>query len=101
MLMLRLRQFSYGCWLAACFSPKVSKNFSIRQSLRSVAFRKSAFRRRNSWVRLSAGVETICGALLILGFLTRPAAILLLVDSSIAILSTKIPILPGYGFWGF
>src|SRR5207245_3129847 len=47
------------------------------------------------------GVETICGALIILGFLTRPAAILLLIDSSIAILSTKIPILLGYGFWGF
>jgi uncharacterized membrane protein YphA (DoxX/SURF4 family) len=50
---------------------------------------------------LVGGVETICGALLILGFLTRLAAILLLIDISIAILSTKIPILLGYGFWGF
>lgn len=47
------------------------------------------------------GAETICGALIILGWLTRPAALVLLADSSVAILSTKIPILLGQGFWGF
>jgi len=47
------------------------------------------------------GVETICGVLLILGLLTRFAAILLLIDISVAILSTKIPIFLGEGFWGF
>ena len=48
-----------------------------------------------------AGVETICGALIILGLVTRLAAIALLIDSSVAILSTKIPILLGHGFWSF
>ena len=47
------------------------------------------------------GVEVICGALVILGLLTRLAAILLLINISVAILSTKIPVLLGYGFWGF
>ena len=47
------------------------------------------------------GVEIICGALLIIGFLTRLAAIRLIIDISVAILSTKLPILLGHGFWGF
>jgi putative oxidoreductase len=50
---------------------------------------------------LVAGVETICGALIILGLLTRLAAIPLLANISVAIVSTKIPILLGSGFWGF
>src|SRR5207248_7024850 len=41
--------------------------------------------------------ELVCGALLIIGFLTRLAAI----DVSVAIVSTKIPVLLGHGFWGF
>jgi putative oxidoreductase len=48
-----------------------------------------------------AGVETICGAMLIIGLLTRLAAIPLLIDISVAILSTKIPILLGRDFLGF
>ena len=47
------------------------------------------------------GVEVLCGALVILGLLTRLASILLLIDIGVAIVSTKIPILLGHGFWGF
>jgi putative oxidoreductase len=47
------------------------------------------------------GVETICGALVLVGLLTRLAAIPLLINISVAILSTKIPILLGHGFWTF
>ena len=47
------------------------------------------------------GCEVICGALLIVGFLTRVAAIVLLIDISVAIVSTKIPMLLGHGFWRF
>lgn len=46
-------------------------------------------------------VEIVAGALLLLGLLTRPAAFVLLVDISVAILSTKVPILLGHGFWLF
>lgn len=45
--------------------------------------------------------ETICGALLIVGLLTRAAAAVLLVDISVAIVSTKMPILLGHGFGPF
>jgi putative oxidoreductase len=57
-------------------------------------------------------VEIVCGALIILGFLTRLAAVPLIVLMVVAIVSTKIPILTGhdlaifhvpklsrYGFW--
>jgi putative oxidoreductase len=46
-------------------------------------------------------VEIVCGGLLILGLLTRLAAIPLLIDISVAIVSTKVPILLGHGFWLF
>ena len=50
---------------------------------------------------LVGGVEIVCGAFLIIGLLTRLVSILLLIDISVAIVSTKIPILLGHGFWGF
>ena len=45
--------------------------------------------------------EIVCGALLILGLLTRLAAIPMIINISVAIVSTKIPILLGHGFWMF
>src|ERR1700733_1085301 len=44
-------------------------------------------------------VEIVCGSLLILGLLTRPAAIPLLIDISVAIFTTKIPMAAKSGFW--
>jgi len=46
-------------------------------------------------------VEIVCGALILLGWLTRLAALPLLINISVAILSTKIPILLGHDFWCF
>jgi putative oxidoreductase len=46
-------------------------------------------------------VEIVCGALILIGLLTRLAAIPLIIDMLVAILSTKLPILLGSGFWGF
>jgi putative oxidoreductase len=46
-------------------------------------------------------VEIVCSALILIGLLTRLAAIPLIIDMLVAILSTKIPILLGHGFWGF
>ena len=45
--------------------------------------------------------EIACGTLLILGLLTRLAAIPMIINISVAIVSTKIPILLGHGFWMF
>jgi putative oxidoreductase len=47
------------------------------------------------------GIEIVCGVLVVAGLFTRWASILLLIDISVAILSTKIPILLGHGFWMF
>jgi len=46
-------------------------------------------------------VETVCGALIILGLFTRLAAIPLIVIMIVAIVSTKIPILLGHDVWLF
>lgn len=46
-------------------------------------------------------VETVCGALIILGLFTRLAAAPLIVIMIVAIVSTKIPILLGHDFWIF
>jgi putative oxidoreductase len=46
-------------------------------------------------------VEIVCGSLIILGFLTRLAAIPLIINMCVALISTKIPILLGHGFWRF
>ena len=46
-------------------------------------------------------VETVCGLLIILGLLTRLAAIPLIINVCVALISTKLPILLGHGFWRF
>lgn len=50
---------------------------------------------------LVAMVEIVCGTLVLIGLFTRLAAFLLLIDISVAIISTKIPIWLGHGYWRF
>jgi len=47
------------------------------------------------------GVEVVCGALVLVGLLTRLATVPLIVTMGVALVSTKLPILVGQGFWGF
>jgi putative oxidoreductase len=44
-------------------------------------------------------VETICGAMLILGLFTRLAALPLVIDMVVAMLETKFPLWLEHGFW--
>jgi putative oxidoreductase len=44
-------------------------------------------------------VEIVCGVLLLLGLLTRLAAIPLIIDIAVAIVTTKLPLLAKSGFW--
>lgn len=44
-------------------------------------------------------VEIVCGFLLLIGLFTRVASFFLLIDISVAIASTKIPLLLRSGFW--
>jgi len=48
-----------------------------------------------------ATVEVGCGVLVLLGLLTRLAAVPLLIDMVVALSSTKLPILLGRGVFGF
>lgn len=52
-------------------------------------------------VPLDEALEIFCGALFLIGFLTRTTAIPMLVDIVVAIVSTNIPILSERGFWIF
>lgn len=45
-------------------------------------------------------VEIVCGALLLIGLLTRLAAVPLLIDILVALYSTKIATFSKNGFWG-
>ena len=46
-------------------------------------------------------VELVCAALILAGFLTRLAAIPLIIDMLVALASTKVPILIGHGYYLF
>jgi putative oxidoreductase len=45
--------------------------------------------------------EILCGALLLIGLLTRPASLVMIISMLVAIWTTKIPILVSKGFWTF
>jgi uncharacterized membrane protein YphA (DoxX/SURF4 family) len=48
-----------------------------------------------------ASVEVIGGIMLVLGLSTRLAALALFINISVAIFTTKIPVLLGHGYFGF
>ena len=77
--------------------PKVS----LRGDLGAGRFAKIGIPESDMMGPFVGGIEIVCGALLIIGLLTRLAAILLLIDISVAIVSTKISILLGPRFLGF
>jgi putative oxidoreductase len=50
-------------------------------------------------LHLSAGAEIICGALLVIGLFTRLSTIPLIINISVAIISTKVMMFVQKGFW--
>jgi putative oxidoreductase len=44
-------------------------------------------------------VEIVCGSLVLVGLVTRLAAVPLIIDILVAIMTTKVPILLAKGFW--
>jgi len=64
-------------------------------------FAKMGFTDPVFWGNFVGVFEIVCGAAILVGFLTRAAAIAMLVDMSVSILITKIPILFGHGILGF
>jgi putative oxidoreductase len=47
------------------------------------------------------GCEIACGVLVIIGLHTRLASVVLLINITVAIISTKLPVLLGHEVWGF
>lgn len=64
-------------------------------------FDKIGFTNPDFWGYFVGVFEIVCGAAILIGFLTRAAALAMLVDMTVSILITKIPILLGHGIWGF
>jgi putative oxidoreductase len=62
-------------------------------------FEKIGFENAEFLAYFVAGFEIVCGALILIGFLTRLAAIPLLTIMATALTTTKIPILLNEGFW--
>jgi uncharacterized membrane protein YphA (DoxX/SURF4 family) len=62
-------------------------------------FAQIGFSHPGFWADFTAGWEITAGLLLLLGFLTRLAAIPLLIIMGVAFYSTKVPLLLHKGFW--
>lgn len=64
-------------------------------------FAKIGFSKPAFWAYFTASFEIVCGILILLGLLTRLAAIPLLIIMVTAFVTTKIPVLTEKGFWSF
>lgn len=62
-------------------------------------FEKIGFPNPAFWAHVTGSLEIICGGLLLLGLLTRLAAIPLLIIMMVAFVTTKYPLLMSKGFW--
>lgn len=64
-------------------------------------FTKIGFSNASFWAYFTGSFEIVCGMLILTGFLTRLAAIPLLIIMLVAFITTKMPILMQKGFWPF
>jgi len=64
-------------------------------------FAKIGFVHPAFWAYFTGAFEVVCGILILIGLLTRLAAIPLLIIMLVAFITTKIPVLTGKGFWPF
>lgn len=77
------------------------QKFITPQATGAGRFAAIGFQHPQFWAAFVGVFEIACGILLLLGLLTRLAAIPLLIDMIVAFITTKIPILMGKGFWSF
>jgi putative oxidoreductase len=82
------------------FSSEGAQKFLFPAALGVGRFEKIGIPAPHFFAPFVGVVEIVCGLLVIAGFLTRVAAIPLLVDISVAIATTKVPMLAKAGFWG-
>jgi len=53
------------------------------------------------WAYFTGAVEMFCGTLVLIGLLTRPASIPLLIIMGTALFTTKLPVIETRGIWTF
>src|SRR5438067_9405995 len=77
------------------------QKFLFRQALGVGRFMKIGIPWPHVMAPFVGVVEIVCGTLILLGLLTRLAAIALLIEIGVAIISTKLPILLGHDLGRF
>ena len=87
--------------VGAVFLSEGIQKFLFPDALGVGRFAKIGITHPEIMASLVGAFEIGCGTLLILGLLTRLAAIPMIINISVAILSTKIPMLLGHGIWMF
>ena len=75
------------------------QKFIFPGSLGAARFEKIGFENPEFLAAFVASFEMACGALILIGFSVRMAAITLFIIMATAIVTTKIPILVEEGFW--
>lgn len=81
------------------FLSEGTQRFLFPAALGVGRFAKTGFPAPQFFAPFVGVVEIVCGAMLIIGLLTRLASIPLLIDILVAIATTKIPMLLTVGFW--
>jgi uncharacterized membrane protein YphA (DoxX/SURF4 family) len=64
-------------------------------------FAKIGFSNSSFWAYFTGSFEIVCGILVVIGMLTRMAAIPLLIIMLVAFITTKVQLLTDKGFWSF
>ena len=64
-------------------------------------FAKIGFSNPSFWAYFTGSFEIVCGILILIGLLTRLAAIPLLIVMLVAFITTKVQVLTEKGFWNF
>lgn len=85
--------------VGAVFLSEGIQKFLFSNELGAGRFTKIGIPAPQVMAALVGVVEIVCGTLIIIGLLTRLAAIPLVINMLVAISSTKIPILLKSGFW--
>lgn len=85
--------------VGAVFLTEGVQKFLFPEALGVGRFASLGFSHPGLWAPVVADVEVVAGLFLLVGLLTRLSAFALLVDISVAIWVTKLPMLARDGFW--
>ncbi len=85
--------------IGAVFLSEGIQKFLFPDIVGAGRFEKIGFNNPEFWAQFTGSFEILCGSLILLGFLTRLAAIPLLMIMIVAFITTKYPILIDKGFW--